>query len=1580
MEGPFGADRRDSAIAKRSSGILAKLENFLINNGAAEVREGISRQCTTSLNADYPVLALYRYYGLDALEQEIKEFYAVVDGASNASIKKYNAGGGTWDTMELPPNITLTTPANGASPGNFEQFKDRTYYTNQKESVLMIRKEDDQVYEAGIPDADAEREIVYMETLTGWNFYTNGNANKVRTYLDAGFERHTEGDYGLTLEQSSSGSVLSAIYTLPTAMNLEWFNIIREGHQVDFADTNGVLLTDNAATFTSAYIGLQVYNVTDGSSAVILSIESSTEVITTPLKGGTLNQYTLNDYYMLGTRSTESDYIAFDVFRFAKGPIDEFLFEVSEHAPTVDGHFVRGFYIVGYADTDYTHFSLRQRTMLAQWAMDPYSNRLFLARLRKKWFIPIKPTGISQTTHATTLTQATGSYTRARPRFTADLIGSTITNVTQETSGTITGVTNATTLTHNVPGGFSALTDVFEISSSDDFASIGYVKFHLMHNAQTTSDEAARVTVDNVRLLKSPPIPAQLSKQVATCDAQEDWTHLSGTRVEDNLWFSTEGVSCKKIPLGTTAVYAWGGTRDFSQYGEGTLIDGSHELVFDVGGELSALGSCVTLMLFTDNAGATVQGTFTVFGNLADVQQRSIHKNEFYPITGTSFDWENVISITVYNLISGGAFTDLYIDNIRFQPPSASKMINKFMPLDLIIGDALSKGIEHFFGENHILDIIADWLFAAYLKFTRKWVGQGRVVFPDYTHGRYKVGSQDQEHKTLACLGMQVDAGGQLAVTFTQDDDLTEYEDFNFNLDSFLKARQQNNSGNFLGIDWVEIPAADSDELSIWFSTNNLQNINTITIRFYANSNATYESDLTAYRIHNGSNGTNYVSWPSAASEVTGLIGKRIRNDSWVTGRAGNKWGIIGSVWWDGATNRAVTWGMSWNANDRFTIDKLNTSSGFKFNKLGQGGKPGVDKDNYYEHVIDIKQMVGSLSGLSRNISATARAGKLRDHEEELAAAREIYHQQGLQIVYQEQGTIRRQKKGFGDKVAEVAGPVASVSTFFAGTGLSGAAIGYGAGKLIGNALESDDDEVRRHSGWTAGIIKWKRSDMIPHLEEDSPWQTLQAISAHEIIVKANSTEDAYISFQDFKMTKKGAVYGEDLKYKIKLEDDQGFLGPSSESSYGVTATGNDISLTNIYIPYDNRIIRKRIYRTDQYGNFRLLDVIDRLADSYIDQIPEDLLGAMIEPDYHRPPKSRNMRAVDNRMAYIDCIDRRGTRRSSRIHLSIPFVPHQCDDYDCFDIQPEDGQRVIWCEGYMGYLIVWKERSMYTVDLSNFDKAPRDLSIGCIAPLSVAAIPNAGFGWLSHEGIMFGDQSNMDFITGEQIWDDIKGFTPAQLSRAVAWYKDRYYYIFFGYDTDSRYTTFSNGYYNGFGYACYLPNKTWTKLTNWNVQCVSVFKGGTDSSEVYAGSRYGYVNKLFDSETDLPDDGTDISVIANQIQIPSHLKAIDYDFDKPHTDKYLEWLIFTAKNLSADPARKALLTFTPYYDQIASAPMNDERIEHTTYRKYDLCHDPGDFGTLIGFELNGVKRYAIKEMTTIINDLGFRPVQQRGTY
>lgn len=1420
IQGQFGLDRRDSAIRKAGVGIMYELENMMVDEGSAYTRPGFIRQFITALEVNKKVLALHRYIGTDAnTGEEIREFYAAISNL----LKKYYvlppATTPAWHNMILPPGITLSMdkldPTQGQK-GIFRQLRDRTYYSNYTEPVLMIKKENNQVYEAGIPEPDRELVINTCETLTvssiqvngnaptgwddgEWTIFTDGDTDDITCQLDYAFDHHTKGDYGILMQQSGEGKTMRAIYKMPSIMDLEWFFTTQSG--TADAGSGGDILVDTAAPFTSAQIiGQQIKNISDDSLAVVEEIINSSTIKTSVLSGGSNNAWANGNQYKIGEPSSELDYIAIDIFRYTKIDIDELLIEFSSVAPDNNGLFSKGFRCVLYSDTDWTHFSIKQRTMLAEWAMNPYSNRLFLAKFRKSWFIHLDDTNI------------------------------------------------------------------------DDWSQIKYMKIHLMQNADSSLKAAARIVVDNVRLLKTPPVPGELMIQVATCDGLELWTNAT-----NDIWRATKGISCKAILSGQTAIYGFGGAvKDLSEYAEGTPVNGSDVFIFDVCGT----GTEVTLNLETtitliDNAGKTAIGIFTAAQNFAEMQTRSIHIQEFQEQDG--FDWSIVKWLWVTPALS---YTTLYIDNIRIQPPSASKVINRFVPLDLILAQAIEEGIDHFFGDNQVVDAFTDYIFHAWATFSRQATGQGSFVYPEYQHGRYKFGD-------FAAPSLQItaDPGGAFSMSFLQNTDLTEYESMNFNLDAFFHPREYNDK-YFLGTDWVEVPATDSDEFSIWISSPDWSAINKLIFRFYVNQNADWTASTAQASATLGSDVKILIAAGGTVDFRTKL-GHRIKNET--TG----KWGIIGWVGNYANRNKCSAWGVTWSANDIFTV------GGFGFGAAGS--RPIPDADDYYEYEIDLRAYVAKLGRLLNKETRKQLQKYSVENQEIIEGLREILEQDGIT-------TIAKVKEG--------------------------------------------------SKGWWSAVLSWKRSDMIHHNKSQKPFSSMQCIASHQITVQASSKKAATINFQDWIMRKKGAVNGE-VAYKIKLMDDQGYLGPASLSTEVLTTTGNDIQLADIYVPYDTRMVRKEIYRSDSNGVYRYLDTIDRKERSYLDQIPEDLLGAPIAEDLYRPPRSKIMEKAINRMAYANIVDRDERIRKSRIQLAKPFAPHQCSDDETFDVLPEDGQEITGFRWYNGIYIVWKEKSLFTVDPDTFEYIPREHTFGCIAPHSIYEIPGEGFGWLSHEGPIFGDHTNFDKFTGRLIWDDLQSLSLETLRKAVGFFYDDYYYLFVG-------------SYNQYGYALHVPTKSWFYLTNWNVQCVNLWNSGSDNREVYAGSNYGYVNQLFQGNTDITDNA-----ISTYQHISWAIRTVDYDFGVPMNYKWPRWVLLHAKNLVSGAGNECQIIITPQLDQVAGSAYSTLIPNRTTYYQYRVDgRSPtigGEKGTLLAMRLAGIKRCAIRDILIEAGDFGFRP-------
>jgi hypothetical protein len=1011
----------------------------------------------------------------------------------------------------------------------------------------------------------------------------------------------------------------------------------------------------------------------------------------------------------------------------------------------------------------------------------------------------------------------------------------------------------------------------------DDWDSINYMKLQIQQNANSPNGGAAKVTIDNIRLQKTPPVAGELKLQVATCDATEIWTNTA-----DEYSRATEGLSCKIIANSLTATYTFeDGVKNLKTYADGVDIDGSDVFIFDVCGNGAEQVQNVWIDIkLVDNNNKTALGVYLTPFNFADPQSRSLHVQEFIELSG--FDWSIVKRLEITNRF--GSY--VAIDNIRIQPAAASKLINKFMPMDIIAAKLIEEGIDHLFGNNPIVDAITDFMFHQYAAFTRKASGQGSFLYPDTTNGRYKFGDF-----SAPCLSIGADPGGSFSMSFIQNTDLTEYKDYNFNLDAFFHPKEYSETHTF-GIDWVEIPAMDSDELSIWMSSPDWASVNKVIFRFYTNQKASWSSGLTTSTHTNagGYDAGKVLQSVDTDIDFRGKIGKRIYNET--TG----DWGIIGwAPLLESEKHRCSTWGVTWNHGDVFSFE------GFGFGNAGQ--KPVPDTDDYYEYIFDAQAAVRKLSFLADKSFGEKLQEYPVENREVVEGLREVYKQDGFDKVMLEPPT---------------SGGKQQVSM----------------------------------------VITWKRGDMVHHKKSSKPWAGFQCIASHQIIVEATSKKSAQVSFNDWVMKKKGAVRGE-VAYKMRYEDEQGYLGPISDPSETINPKGVDVLLTDLHVPFDTRIKRKRLYRPDVTGAYRYLDTIDRVDTDYLDQVPEDLLAESIEEEFFRPPKANVMSKIQNRMGYADIIDRDGRHRPGRVQLSMPFRPHQCSDDDVFDVQPEDGQRIMGFEWYYGVYYCFKEKSFYTVDPNTFEYIPREKEIGLIARESLYHIPGVGYGWLSHEGPMFGDANGVDHFTGRLIWDDIKGYDKAVLSRAIGFYYDDYYYLFVG-DTNEH------------GYALHVPTKSWFYISNWNVQCVSMFNAGTDNSELYAGSNYGYINRLLNGNTDISDDGNN-----TVSQISWAFRTLEYDFEQPVNDKYPRWMFLHARNLVAGIANNTTMIITPYFDQLAGTAYSQIALGSIRYIQYQANGRAptigGEKGTLIGMRVAGTKRCAIRNFFIEAGDLGFRP-------
>ncbi|KKL49203.1 hypothetical protein LCGC14_2317850, partial [marine sediment metagenome] len=97
-----------------------------------------------------------------------------------------------------------------------------------------------------------------------------------------------------------------------------------------------------------------------------------------------------------GTNSDDSDFIAFELFRFNKRAISEIVFYISS------GEFTNNFFSIPITvtsdltnedGTTWDSYHYHQTTTMAEWAMNFHDNQMFRVRLRKSWFEITNTTG-----------------------------------------------------------------------------------------------------------------------------------------------------------------------------------------------------------------------------------------------------------------------------------------------------------------------------------------------------------------------------------------------------------------------------------------------------------------------------------------------------------------------------------------------------------------------------------------------------------------------------------------------------------------------------------------------------------------------------------------------------------------------------------------------------------------------------------------------------------------------------------------------------------------------------------------------------------------------------------------------------------------------------------------------------------------------------------------------------------------------------------------------------------------------------------------------------------------------------------
>jgi len=490
-----------------------------------------------------------------------------------------------------------------------------------------------------------------------------------------------------------------------------------------------------------------------------------------------------------GTDCGDSDYVAFELYRFDKRVINEIEIRCGERDAGTAGistNYYNAFVTVTCDTTDldgntWDNWAPIQNTVQAQWATNPYDNQMFRVRIRKSHF---------------------------------------------GHEGTAT------------------------------WSAISAVQFGMKSGKASTS-RPAKISVDNIRILKSPPVIRSNRIQCATFERQESGSALgwlnntaTGSKADFNNTFAREGASCISVPDEASAVLTFATPKDFSTFPDGSTGDTSCVLrcnlswkSFGYQAAFAWVNFTPPMITFRDDTGKSATCTIFTMGNLegggktTQVLMKWADGAEGSWEQEVGFDWTSISKIRVSGPeYVGKTPTPFYFDDLRIERPlDAHQPIFVFEPIERFAIDAVSEFLKSQYKDLAWAIELAEegvkWFFGN-LKY--QTYGMGWMTYPDY------------EHSSFGIAGCTLHAYGSknfgCRFKFNSTHDLSTYV---VPVSQYPPVWDVKN-GQYGPVEFVDIPANDSDLYSIWISAppEEIENIEKITIRIYGNLGGAIDQDV----------------------------------------------------------------------------------------------------------------------------------------------------------------------------------------------------------------------------------------------------------------------------------------------------------------------------------------------------------------------------------------------------------------------------------------------------------------------------------------------------------------------------------------------------------------------------------------------------------------------------------------------------------------------------------------------------------------------------------------------------------------
>lgn len=277
-------------------------------------------------------------------------------------------------------------------------------------------------------------------------------------------------------------------------------------------------------------------------------------------------------------------------------------------------------------------------------------------------------------------------------------------------------------------------------------------------------------------------------------------------------------------------------------------------------------------------------------------------------------------------------------------------------------------------------------------------------------------------------------------------------------------------------------------------------------------------------------------------------------------------------------------------------------------------------------------------------------------------------------------------------------------------------------------------------------ILTWKRGDMLNYSDNEASQGYWSRIKGIGLIVVPMPGKQVSVSFDNWRIQSADNPAGT-YYYKTTFVDLFGSETAASDASQPVTAQNKKVFLSYIPKPPQTSyspFIARKIYRmggtSDEY---RLVTVItDNAQTEWLDNKADQELGEVLGPDTYAPPRCAVMAQVAHQVWYGNITDRFNKSYPSRIVRSLPYNPCRVPDESAIDIRPDDGAGITAIVVWKGYPVVFKQTSIWTIDMQTSELVLRHDGDGCIAPRTIGCT-NDGIIFLSHRGVLMTDLSNV---------------------------------------------------------------------------------------------------------------------------------------------------------------------------------------------------------------------------------------------